>query len=166
MSNNLQETKSEKQRTAFDLLNIPVSMGLDMAVLDRAYHHAQLLYHPDRWVGKTDFERRKVADMAIQINQAYAALRDPRSRAEEILKAHHIPVPKETDQKGQSSALLMELMEWQERLEDASEKDQREQLKRELENILAEKQQAFKKAVSLETYYGLIYFLKLIERLS
>lgn len=158
-------THSEKKRTAFDILTMPIHMDVDLVLLNHQYHQAQRLYHPDRWVGKTDFEKRKAADMAIQINQAYGILKDPRLRATEILKTQDIILPEDQEQTKQDPDLLMEMMEWQERIEECHTDHGIEAIKKGIQEALTIKQRAFEENISLETYYGFIYFLKLAERI-
>ena len=53
----------------------------DRKSIARAYRDMALLWHPDRWSGKPEAERRIAEDRFKAIGNAYGVLSDPGSRA-------------------------------------------------------------------------------------
>lgn len=70
----------------FDLLGVPISFGIDLGVLTEHYRELQHRVHPDRFVNGSDQERRLAVQYAATINEAFATLKDPLSRAQYLLQ--------------------------------------------------------------------------------
>lgn len=101
----------------FDILELPVAFGIDLAVLEANYFKAQLKYHPDKFIGKPADERNIALSRSMDINEAYETLKSPLKRAQHILKLKGITIGTDNDSIKPSPALLMEIMELREQFE-------------------------------------------------
>lgn len=104
----------------FDILGLPTGFTLDEKALEKAYFAAQRATHPDLAIGKPEAERVTAFLKSQLVNEAYEALKDPLKRAEHLLLLQGIAVNSE-EQKDVPPALLMEMMELRERLEEAKD---------------------------------------------
>ena len=104
---------------AFDRLGFPHTFEIDRAALDRNYFDLQRRLHPDRFAAKTPRERALSQQQAASLNQAYETLKDPLSRAGNLLRH----AGRKIDLDGQGTigdlALLTEAMEMREALAEA-----------------------------------------------
>ena len=103
----------------FDILGLPAAFTLDDKALEQAYFAAQRATHPDRFIGKPEAARVAAFEHSQRVNEAYEALKNPLTRAEHLLELQGIIVNGE-DSKDVPPALLMEMMELRERLEEAA----------------------------------------------
>jgi molecular chaperone HscB len=101
----------------FETLGLVPSFALDLAALEQRQRELNRAVHPDRHAAKGAGERRQALNRAMDINLAYRTLRDPASRAEALFELLGAGSTRE----GTISdpALLMEMMEQREALEDA-----------------------------------------------
>lgn len=104
----------------FDILGLPTDFALEDKALETAYFTAQRKTHPDLAIGKPEAERVEAFLKSQLVNEAYEALKNPLSRAEHLLALQNIFVNTD-DQKDISPAILMEIMELRERLEEAAD---------------------------------------------
>lgn len=103
----------------FALLGIPERFELDRSHLDKAYFQLQARLHPDRFVGKPEAERLSALQKSMAVNEAYQQLKDPQSRAEQLLRLKGVVVNTEKqDTVKPNASLLMEMMELGESLDD------------------------------------------------
>src|SRR5262249_30286521 len=80
--------------------------------------------HPDRYSGAPAAERRMALSRAIEVNEAWRALKDPIRRAEALFQ--HIGIPSgETAEPNPSTDLLMEMMQAREELSEAGRRKAR-----------------------------------------
>lgn len=93
-----------------------MTFELDAKEIDRAWLTKSRAFHPDRFVGKPDRERRLAAEHTIAINDAKRAIEDPFDRAQWLVKRAGA-VESKLEQR-----LLVALMEARERA-DEGEKD-------------------------------------------
>ena len=100
----------------FELFGLPVAYVIDQDALRERYRELQRVVHPDRYVGRTEQERRLSMQGAAQINQAYETLRDPVERARYLLALHGVEM-EPTRETTRDSAFLMEQLELREELE-------------------------------------------------
>lgn len=100
----------------FELLGVARRFSLDRAALEQRHRDLSRTLHPDRYVQSPAGERRVALERAVAVNEAFRALRDPLTRAEALLAAHGLSVG---DADRPSQALLMEIMELRESLDDA-----------------------------------------------
>lgn len=74
------------QRNYFQLFDLPVDFTLDVARLGERYRHLQRELHPDRYAGASAHEQRLAVQYSALVNEAYATLRKPLSRALYLLE--------------------------------------------------------------------------------
>jgi molecular chaperone HscB len=100
----------------FTTLGLPATFDLDPAEIERRYRDLQRTLHPDRHVGAAPAERRVALAKAVEVNEAYRALRDDLTRAKALLALRgHDPGEKQPA----DPAFLMEIMERREALSEA-----------------------------------------------
>ncbi|MFM9890975.1 MAG: Fe-S protein assembly co-chaperone HscB [Rickettsiales bacterium] len=101
----------------FDILGLPTAFALDAKALEKAYFAAQRACHPDGFVGKSAAERVAAISRSQVVNDAYDTLKTPITRAAHLLELQGIETLSDTAKA--SPALLMEVMDLRERLQDA-----------------------------------------------
>jgi molecular chaperone HscB len=101
----------------FETLGLAASFALDSAALEQRQRDLNRALHPDRHSAKGAGERRQALNRAMDINLAYRTLRDPASRAEALFELLGAGSTRESTIS--DPALLMEMMEQREALEDA-----------------------------------------------
>ncbi|MDG1286420.1 MAG: Fe-S protein assembly co-chaperone HscB [Rickettsiales bacterium] len=104
----------------FQTLGFEPSFVQDAEALQRAYVRAQQVAHPDRQMGKSDAERQKAALASAAANDAYRVLKDDYLRAVHILELQGIRVQGDNATMKPDHALLMEVMEWNEEVEESA----------------------------------------------
>lgn len=105
----------------FEVLEIEPRFDLDPAALEARHKELSRALHPDRYAGRPASERRLALSKAIEVNEAFRALKDPIKRAEAVARTRSIPVG-ETSEPKPSPALLMEMMDAREELAEAGRK--------------------------------------------
>lgn len=105
----------------FETLGIEPSFALEAAELASRQRELSSALHPDRYVGRPSGEKRAALNRAIEVNEAFRALKAPISRAESLIAILGLTLP-EAEQPPASPALLMEMMESREELRDAGKK--------------------------------------------
>ena len=102
----------------FALFQLPLHFSLDLGRLERARQALQLRCHPDRFVGQGEAAQRLAMQWSVRINEAYARLRSPLSRAVYLcqLGGHD---PQQTGSVAMPAELLMQHMQWREQLDEA-----------------------------------------------
>jgi molecular chaperone HscB len=103
----------------FELLGLTPGFTLDVKALEQAYFSAQRDAHPDRQIGKSEAERIVAIERSMSANEAYEALKNPLTRAEHLLALSGVRVNSDDDTVKPSQALLVEIMELREQIEDA-----------------------------------------------
>lgn len=106
----------------FELLGVARRFTLDRAALEQRHRDLSRALHPDRFVQAPPGERRIALERAVAVNEAFRALRDPLTRAEALLAAHGLRLG---DADRPAPALLMEVMELREALDDARRSPER-----------------------------------------
>jgi len=102
----------------FQTLGVPARFDLDAEELAQRHRDLSRALHPDKFAGAGAQERRLSLSRAIEVNEAFRALKDPIKRAEALLRLGGVPVG-ETAEPKPSQALLMDMMERREELGDA-----------------------------------------------
>lgn len=152
---------------SFQVFDLAVTFNIDLDALDQKYRLIQALVHPDRFIHKTEAERRAAADQAIRINEAYLRLKNPLQRAEDFLKAKGCDVPGQQGQTVQHPTLLMKVMEWREELECVQKTEDLDLLEEALQKRLEFVNQAMDTSDSLVyLYLELVYLTKILEEIS
>ncbi|WP_341756723.1 MULTISPECIES: Fe-S protein assembly co-chaperone HscB [unclassified Candidatus Tisiphia] len=123
----------------FELLGIEKKYDIDLPILDRQYFAMQLKYHPDRI--NSNSEKQKNLSLSIDINKAYATLKDDLARAEYLLSLNNIVLDDITIRHSISKEKLSVI--WNE-LELVETTQQLTKLQSMLNNKIIEKQQLIK----------------------
>lgn len=104
----------------FATLALPRRFGLDLKQAEARHLELSKTLHPDRYAGAPANERRLALSRAVEVNEAWRALRDPIRRAEALLRLSGLEGEVgETREPKPSGAFLMEVMEAREALEEA-----------------------------------------------
>ena len=103
----------------FDTLGVEARFDLDRAALEQRHRDLSKALHPDRYAGAPSAERRLSLSRAIDVNEAFRALKDPIRRAEALLRRAGTAVGETSEPRAQP-ALLMEMMEAREELAEAA----------------------------------------------
>jgi molecular chaperone HscB len=99
----------------FETLGVEPRFDLDRAALEARHRELSKALHPDRYTGSPAAERRMALGRAIDVNEAFRALRDPIRRAEALLAREGVSVGERGEPRA-APALLMEMMELREEL--------------------------------------------------
>lgn len=123
----------------FSTFDLPAAFVVNVSQLAARYRDLQAAVHPDRFVNATDPEKRVAMERAVEVNDAYVALKDPVRRAMHLLELVNI---KGMDEKNTAMPFdfLAEQIEWREALADAKLKEDEERLEEmasELSGMLA-----------------------------
>ncbi|MDR2925797.1 MAG: Fe-S protein assembly co-chaperone HscB [Azoarcus sp.] len=100
----------------FSLFGLPRRFRLDEEALGRAWHTLQNEAHPDRHAHLPD--SRGAMQGALRVNEAYAALKKPATRAQYLLELGGVSVDA-IDGNTVAPEYLFEQLEWYEALEEA-----------------------------------------------
>lgn len=111
----------------FEILGLAPRYALDVAELEQRQRDLNRAVHPDRHAAKGPGERRQALSRAMDINQAYRALRDPAARAEALFELLGIHEPGERTLS--DPALLGEMLEQRELLDEARRNKDHDQLR-------------------------------------
>ena len=104
----------------FQILGLPRRFCLDLKLAEARHLELSKALHPDRYVGAPANERRMALSRAVEVNEAWRAVRDPIKRAEAILRLSGLEGEVgETREPKPSGAFLMEVMEQREQLDEA-----------------------------------------------
>mmetsp|Transcript_3143 Transcript_3143/g.9292 ORF Transcript_3143/g.9292 Transcript_3143/m.9292 type:complete len:264 (+) Transcript_3143:60-851(+) len=100
-----------------------LKFDIDLQELEKRYKTLQKVLHPDKYSSASPAEQEYSAEQAIRVNMAYAALRDPISRADCLLQLAGVE-----DEEGRTigalphhSEMLGTFMEWREEIDEASD---------------------------------------------
>lgn len=117
-----------------------LKFDIDLRELEQRYKTLQKVLHPDKYSSASPAEREYSAEQAIRVNMAYAALKDPLSRADCLLKLAGVD-----DEEGQTigtlphhSEMLMTFMEWREEIDEASDEETLVGLRERVQNKIDE----------------------------
>jgi len=102
----------------FETLGVEPRFELDLANVELRHRDLSRVVHPDRHAGAPPSSRRVALSRAIEVNQAFAELRDPVRRAQALLKRYGVTI-EEGKEKPADPLLLMELLELGEGIADA-----------------------------------------------
>ena len=104
----------------FATLGLPRRFGLDLQDAEAKHLQLSRTLHPDKHAAGGAGERRMALSRAIEVNEAWRAVRDPIKRAETLLQLEGLGGEVgETREPKPSGAFLMEVLEARERLDDA-----------------------------------------------
>lgn len=100
----------------FDALGLPRAMRLEAQAIEKAFREVSRKVHPDKVSAANAEERRCAVELTSLVNEAHRTLRDPQKRAEYLMRLEGVDVARE-DAKTKDSALLLEMLELQEKIE-------------------------------------------------
>lgn len=103
----------------FETLGIEPRFDLDLGAVEARHRELSRALHPDRYAQAPSAERRMALSRAIEVNEAWRAVKDPIKRAEALFARLGVPSG-ETAEPNPSTDLLMEMMEAREELSDAA----------------------------------------------
>ncbi len=100
----------------FATLGVPRRFDLPRKEVEQRHRDLSRALHPDRYVNAAPAERRVALERAVAVNDAWRALRDPLARATALLRLNGVTIE---DGDRAPAALLMDIMELREALDDA-----------------------------------------------
>ena len=103
----------------FATLGLTPRFDLSTEELEARWREMQRALHPDRHTDKPPAERRISLAKAVEVNEAYRALRDDLSRAIALLALRGFELKEGQDAAKPDPAFLMEVMELREGLSEA-----------------------------------------------
>ena len=118
----------------FALLELEPRFDLDLNHLEKRHRDLSRILHPDRYTGRPAGERQQALGRAIEVNEAFRALRNPVRRATALL-ARHGRHADEADAPRAEPALLMQVMERREALTEARRAGRRDTVERLAETV-------------------------------
>ncbi|ETV94558.1 Fe-S protein assembly co-chaperone HscB [Aphanomyces invadans] len=126
--NHIQPLRAEGACNYFKIFGIPESFAIDAKKVEQLYWSLQKKMHPDLYGSKSEMEKELSVVNSALVNQAYNLLKAPTSRANYLLRLHGI------DALGDATtyvepAVLMEIMEAREDIEECDSMEHLEQLK-------------------------------------
>lgn len=102
----------------FTLFGLPEQFQLDKGHLAQVYKSLAQVTHPDKFSTASEQQKLMSVQKNAQVNDGYAVLKNPLTRAEHMLELRGLSLQHETKTL-QEPAFLMQQMEWREQLEDA-----------------------------------------------
>lgn len=105
----------------FATLGLPRRYEIDLERLETHYRELQRALHPDRHAGASASQRRMSMLKAVEVNDAYRALKDDLRRAEALLALHDSGSAEKKEQQREEPEFLMEMLELREALGEAKE---------------------------------------------
>jgi len=109
----------------FQVFGLSRALGIDTANLEKTFHELSRKHHPDYFTTAPKPEREQALRMTALLNDAYRTLRSPVSRVEYLLKLEGF----KPDGSKVPKALLMEVFEINEQLQDATSVEERDSLR-------------------------------------
>jgi len=98
----------------FELYELPLSYGLDEALLKRKFYELSKRFHPDFHINESAEKQAEILELSTLNNKAYQVLSDPSKRIAYILELKGLLTEDESYQLPQD--FLMEMMEVNEAL--------------------------------------------------
>jgi molecular chaperone HscB len=140
---------SMSRQDYFAVLDEPYILEANPDDLERRYLEKQRTFHPDRFVGRDEAEKKNALSEASFVNEAYQVLKSPIKRAHALIN-HNYPLQESGSV--QATEFLMQIMELQESLEEATKPDRISLIKAELEGLWKNYWQDLKDAVANESW--------------
>lgn len=103
----------------FKTLGIEPAFDIDVRAVEARHRELSRALHPDKFASAPAAERRMALSRAIEVNEAFRAIKNPIKRAEALFQYIGVPAG-ETAEPNPSTDLLMEMMEAREALSDAA----------------------------------------------
>jgi molecular chaperone HscB len=109
----------------FETLGLAPGFALDLSALERRQRELSRALHPDRFAGSGAAERRQALSRAMDVNEACRTLRDPLSRADAVLAVLGAPPVGGENERVTDPALLMDMLEQREELDEVRRRGDR-----------------------------------------
>jgi molecular chaperone HscB len=103
----------------FTLFGLPQRQALGRAELDARRRELQAQVHPDRFASEGAAAQRVAMQWAVRVNEAYARLKDPLTRAAYLCELRGVSIDAERNT-AMPASFLMQQMQWREALDDAA----------------------------------------------
>ena len=103
----------------FEIFGLPRRLRVDLDDLQRRFYELSRRHHPDFHQLAGEQERAASLERSALVNRAYRALRDPLSRVAHVIALEEGGDPEATSKPAPPRALLAEMLEVQEVLEEA-----------------------------------------------
>lgn len=110
------------QQTYFELFGLKPMFDIDSHLLQSEQQRLQASYHPDRYVGGSDQDKRLSVQVASWVNQAYETLQDPVKRSRYLLEISGADIPDDS-MTTSDTEFLMEQIELREEVESCRQGD-------------------------------------------
>jgi len=160
----------------FELFAIPESFEVSLDLLTDRYRSLQSQWHPDRFASFDEQKKLQAVQMSSWLNQAYAVLKTPLSRAAYLLKLRNCDV-ETVHQQDLGADLLMEQMLLREALEELPENESAldilEGLKKEVRQLIKECEQSFSAQIEIheivpakKLFHRLQFLVKLLKEIE
>lgn len=104
----------------FTIFGVPQRFAQTRADLDQRWRQLQAEVHPDKFASEGAGAQRLAMQWAVRVNEAYARLKDPLSRASYLCELRGAAIDAERNT-AMPPAFLMQQMEWREALDDAKD---------------------------------------------
>jgi molecular chaperone HscB len=121
----------------YAVFGLPRKLALDEEALRQRFYELSRLYHPDFHQTGTAAERAVALGASAEVNRAYRALRDPLARLEHVIALEEGA----RDKRAAPAALLAEMLEVQEVLEEVKaaglDEEARQRLREESQRLRA-----------------------------
>lgn len=112
----------------FVLLDLPVQFELDQNLLSEHYLALQKKFHPDNFVHCSVQEQRLAMQQSAEINDALQLLKDPISRAEQIIQINTGILQNPEEKRTQDMDFLLQQLSLREQLESIEQAQEIDQL--------------------------------------
>lgn len=140
------ELQAPKEVNYFELFGLAPSYQFDTGKLMTSFRAIARQIHPDRFAGAAEDSRNQATHFTALVNEAYSALNDPVLRANYLLDLAGGPSAIEI--RDVPGALLMEVMELREQIEEAKSSGDQSAFESMRNNVLEQKQQALDEIAS------------------
>jgi len=125
-------------QTYFELFGLEPAFDLDVRGLQAEQQRLQATYHPDRFIGADDRDKRLSTQIASWVNQAYETLQDPVKRSRYLLEISGAIIPDDSKTTSDNE-FLMEQIELREAIDACRDSDNPLQRCAEIEHTLEQR---------------------------
>ena len=152
----------------FEIFGLPVEFDVDVVSLADQYRELQKSVHPDKFVDRTDTEKRLSMQWATLVNSAYTTLKEPLPRALYMLELSDVNV---AENPVLSPDFLIEQIDLREQLEeigdDPSGIDQLEEFKARVTKVTSKLETEFVAAIkdNLDAAEEVVYKMQFMNKL-
>lgn len=118
----------------FEVFSLPISLKVDHSALKKKFYVLSRTYHPDHFTLESQDKQDEALAMTGAINLAYKVLADDMSRIKHILELNDIMI--DEGKQMLTPDFLMEMMEFNEQIDDAKTKNDQSSLVKLNQNLL------------------------------